>query len=91
MAITISDTPDKWSSAYRPIEFIFISDKYPNATPGEVDIPVLFIQQSALGVFVTISAQFSTRDLQIGEAIKISATDNGLYVGTFRVLNAFVS
>lgn len=91
MAITISDTPDKWSSAYRPIEFIFISDKQPNATPGEVDIPVLFIQQSALGVFVTISAQFSTRDLQIGEAIKISNTDNGLYVGTFRVLNAFVS
>ena len=91
MAITISDTPDKWSSAYRPIEFIFISDKQPNATPGEVDIPVLFINQSALGVFVTISAQFSTRDLQIGEAIKISATDNGLYVGTFRVLNAFVS
>lgn len=91
MAITISDTPDVWSSAYRPIEFIFITDKLRNATPGEVDIPILFINQSALGVFVTISSQFSTRDLQIGEALRITSTDNGLYVGTFRVLNAFVS
>ena len=91
MAIQIASQPDKWSSAYRPIEFVFGSDRYPNTTLGDVNVPILFIQENTVGVFATISAQFLTSDLQAGETIFIDNTDAGLYQGNYKVRSAFES
>ena len=91
MSITQSSEPSKWCSVYRPIEFVFGSDRYPNTVTGEVNVPVLFIQRSDLGVFVTISTPFTTFDLSAGELLNITGTDGGLYEGNYRVTNAFIS
>lgn len=91
MAIQIASQPDRWSSCYRPTEFVFGSDRYPNTTGGDVNVPILSITQNTVGVFATISAQFLSADLQAGETIFIDATVSGLYQGNYRVRNAFES
>lgn len=91
MAIQIASQPNRWSSAYRPTEFVFESDGYPNTTAGDVGIPVVSIQLTSLGIEAQLSQQFATSDLQAGELINITQTDNGLYEGNFRVKSAFIS
>lgn len=91
MAIGIASQPDKWSSVYRPIAFSFRSDLHPNATLGDVNIPILDITEDVYGVRVRIASQFASSDLSPGESIRIDATDNGLYIGQFRVTNAYES
>lgn len=89
MPITISSQPDKWSSAYRPIRFVFGSDLLPNGNVGDVNIPILSITEDAYGTRVTIASQFITSVLSAGETLLIQGT--GSYDGTHRVTSTFES
>lgn len=91
MAISIGAQPDKWSSVYRPIEFAFRSDLYPNVTLGDTSIPIIDITQDAYGVRVRISAQLFTAPLSVGESISITGTDYGYYEGAYRVTSTYES
>lgn len=91
MPIAVVSEPTRWSSCYRPIVFELSSDLFPNATLGEVGIPLQYILRNSYGQvnFQTI-APFGTYNLSAGDTIEITATDNGLYLGTWRVLSVEV-
>lgn len=91
MPIGVVSQPTKWSSAYRPTEFLFASDRLPNTTLGDVNIAIISIAADSLGVRVIIASQFTTGDLQAGETILIQGTGLGLYDGRYRVRSAAVS
>lgn len=88
MPIAVVSEPTRWSSCYRPIVFELSSDKFPNATLGEVGIAIDTITQDVLDrVVLRNFTPFGTYDLSAGDTIEISATDNGRYLGNWRVLS----
>jgi len=88
MPLAVVSQPTRWSSCYRPMTFELSSDRFPNATLGEVNIPLATITQDVLDrVVLRNFTPFGTYDLSAGDTIEISATDNGRYLGNWRVLS----
>jgi len=91
MPIAVVSQPSTWSSCYRPIQFELSSDRFPNATAGEVSIPLDTITEDAFGrVVMRTLVPFGTYDLGAGDTIEITSTNNNLYLGTWRVLSVTV-
>ena len=91
MPLAVVSQPTRWSSCYRPMTFELSSDRFPNSTLGEINIPLLYILRNVYGqVNFQTTVPFGTYDLSAGDTIEITGTNNSLYLGTWRVLGVEV-
>ena len=98
MAITLQATPTRFAPAYKPVQWTFSSDKFPNTIPGESGIVINTIRVAASIDVLAFGGTLAIGDVYIehspvtigvwpiGQAIYITGTDNGLYDGQQRII-----
>jgi hypothetical protein len=84
MSLTLISQPERWTSAYRPIEFAFRSTLQ-DGTEANDNIPILDITQLGVETVLRLTNQFASGDINVGEPIRIAGTTFGTYDGTWRV------
>ena len=96
MAVTRISSPPRFAPAYKPVEFVFTSDRFPNTLPGESGVKINFIKEAtALDVTIygngmVIGDVFIEHDpvtvgtWNVGQALEL--TNTTLYNGRQRVL-----
>ena len=93
MAVSLLRSPQRWTSAYRPVEYIFGSDRYPNQIPGEYGSPTIFIghpTSAQMSLWPALEPDdiyvnfFGLLGLVEGDWIEITNTA-GIYDGQFQV------
>lgn len=98
MPITAISIPPNFAPAYKPVEWSFLSDLFPNVTQ-DVGFPIFTItaadQQAAdavpglnLGdVFMVLGGQGGPPSFQAGQTILIQGTEDARYDGVIRILS----
>lgn len=85
MSLSLISAPERWTSAYRPMEFAFRSTLFDMSDPGD-RADIIDITQNALGETVLTTLQnFATGDAQVGNLIRITGTQFGVYDGEHRI------
>jgi hypothetical protein len=98
MAVTAITIPPDFAPAYKPVEWSFISDLFPNVTT-DVGFPIFAITVADQGavdaipglnfgdIFMVLGGQGGPPSFQAGQTILIQGTDNARYDGVVRILN----
>lgn len=99
MAIYLTQEPDKWDSAGRPIEAKFVSTRFPNQLPGESALPIFEIKNPTAFELanvpgldaddVRVDGDWSLANFVAGDIVTITGTANGFYPdGNYKVLKS---
>jgi hypothetical protein len=82
--LSVVSQPERWTSAYRPIEFAFRSTLQDGSDPGDTTT-IIDITQTGTETVLRLASDFASGTINVGEAIRLDGGDFGIYVGTFRV------
>lgn len=98
MSVTAISIPPNFAPAYKPVEWSFVSDLFPNVTT-DVNLPIFAItvaDQAAADaipglnigdIFMVLAGQGGPDSFQAGQTILLQGTNDGRYDGVVRILS----
>ena len=99
MGAIVVDSPGPFVSAYKPVQWTFVSDRSPNTIPGESGVQIWLIAVAdqvtvstipglAIGdVFVVLTGAFASL-FPLGQTVQFQGTTAARYDGVHRVIRA---